>query len=523
MSSSSEINANYPIPGLTQSSKGFRDNFALIKEQLEGIESTQFQIVGAIESNVGYMNGDGTTVILEIPENNLENAVVQALNTLNIALVPWVSNTFAFFAGDSTQTFNVAIATNSTEAVNMQLANILISESSSNFLPISGGVLENTAPGNGSLTATNIFVGNSLTFNNAVGTVSLPNQNFLFLDDGSFSLPVASTNPNAAVQYQQLVDMAVPLAQLKLDFAAINGSAQENFAANSLSVYDNILVISNEGLGSAEIYSDMNNDLVFGHGKPNTDGSRPYYTVCREDGQFILAAPAVTPSAAPQLGQIQSGTSMYAVDTSTTVNKVVISLSPAPIMLVDGQPIRFKAAKSNTGATTITVNELSGIPLNTAAGAMQGGEIVAGALYEGCYNATTNTVVIIGSGGGAVAGASATQSNQYTTLGQFPYSQSSGYIWPRNSPTPNQFVLLGLPGAGESSTLLVQIGSGTIMNSGQYYPFAFPFPNECLYVIGCDVGDGLYTYAFWPASRFGMTVFKVQQSQGWFQYIAFGR
>lgn len=47
----SNINPNYPIPGLDQSSKGFRDNFAIIKREIETLQGTTIQLVGGVVSN----------------------------------------------------------------------------------------------------------------------------------------------------------------------------------------------------------------------------------------------------------------------------------------------------------------------------------------------------------------------------------------------------------------------------------------------------------------------------------------
>ena len=48
MALGSNINPNFPIPGLDQSSKGFRDNFAIIKREIEDIQGTTIQFTGAI-------------------------------------------------------------------------------------------------------------------------------------------------------------------------------------------------------------------------------------------------------------------------------------------------------------------------------------------------------------------------------------------------------------------------------------------------------------------------------------------
>ena len=50
MAIGSNVNPNYPVPGLDQSSKGFRDNFATIKKELESLQRTSIQVQGALNS-----------------------------------------------------------------------------------------------------------------------------------------------------------------------------------------------------------------------------------------------------------------------------------------------------------------------------------------------------------------------------------------------------------------------------------------------------------------------------------------
>jgi hypothetical protein len=61
----SNVNPNFPIPGLDQSSKGFRDNFTTIKTELENLQGTQIQLVGSVNSNVAVIGSGTNTIILE--------------------------------------------------------------------------------------------------------------------------------------------------------------------------------------------------------------------------------------------------------------------------------------------------------------------------------------------------------------------------------------------------------------------------------------------------------------------------
>ena len=65
----SNVNPNFPIPGVDQSSRGFRDNFSIIKTELDNLQNTQIQIVGQVTSNVVTIGSDGVTVVLETSLN----------------------------------------------------------------------------------------------------------------------------------------------------------------------------------------------------------------------------------------------------------------------------------------------------------------------------------------------------------------------------------------------------------------------------------------------------------------------
>lgn len=72
----SNVNANFPIPGLDQSSKGFRDNFATIKQELENLQSTTIQLTGGITSEP-YQIGSGN------PSMVITTSIVGGLIALN--------------------------------------------------------------------------------------------------------------------------------------------------------------------------------------------------------------------------------------------------------------------------------------------------------------------------------------------------------------------------------------------------------------------------------------------------------
>lgn len=64
MAVGSNVNPNYPIPGLDQSSKGFRDNFATIKHEIENIQGTTIQLTGGVSGGPHeFGSGQGSIVI----------------------------------------------------------------------------------------------------------------------------------------------------------------------------------------------------------------------------------------------------------------------------------------------------------------------------------------------------------------------------------------------------------------------------------------------------------------------------
>jgi hypothetical protein len=61
MTVNSQVNPNFPLPGLDQPSKGFRDNFTIIKQEIEALQGKQIQLVGEITSAPTEL-GAGSTI-----------------------------------------------------------------------------------------------------------------------------------------------------------------------------------------------------------------------------------------------------------------------------------------------------------------------------------------------------------------------------------------------------------------------------------------------------------------------------
>jgi hypothetical protein len=106
----SKVNPNFPLPGIDQSTKGFRDNFAITKTEIENLQSKTIQLVGAITSTAtildsgtapvvitttsavyrqGFVNADLTTGVLTVVHNlGQQFVIVQVSNNVNQVVMP---------------------------------------------------------------------------------------------------------------------------------------------------------------------------------------------------------------------------------------------------------------------------------------------------------------------------------------------------------------------------------------------------------------------------------------------------
>jgi microcystin-dependent protein len=84
-----------------------------------------------------------------------------------------------------------------------------------------------------------------------------------------------------------------------------------------------------------------------------------------------------------QQGDEQSGASTFGIDTGVA-NAYSTTLTPALTVLTMGETLRFKAANSNTGPSTINFGTGAAPLVNAQGLPLSGGEIIAGYVYE-CY------------------------------------------------------------------------------------------------------------------------------------------
>lgn len=64
MAVNSRVNPNFPLPGIDQSSKGFRDNFTIIKQEIETLQGKSIQLVGDVTSALTPFDGGPAPVIV---------------------------------------------------------------------------------------------------------------------------------------------------------------------------------------------------------------------------------------------------------------------------------------------------------------------------------------------------------------------------------------------------------------------------------------------------------------------------
>lgn len=86
-----------------------------------------------------------------------------------------------------------------------------------------------------------------------------------------------------------------------------------------------------------------------------------------------------------QQGDEQSGSSTFGVDTGVA-NAYSTVLTPPLTVNTMGQTLRFKAANSNTGASTLNFGTGAAPLLNAQGQPLSGGEIIAGYVYEAYWN-----------------------------------------------------------------------------------------------------------------------------------------
>lgn len=223
------------------------------------------------------------------------------------------------------------------------------------------------------------------------------------------------------------------------------------------------------------------------------------------NGQSTVTAGNITiPAGVPQITSLvqmmQTESTNYALDTSTTPNQITIALTPPITAYTDGMQLNFRAANNSSGAVNINAGP-GNIALSGAAGALQSGEIVSGGYYSAVYQSNSGTAVLVGQGAGAEQVNPATQSQHAVQLGQFPASL-----------TGNGYIKIPTVIAGVQRNLILQWGSATTSSGGSVsitYPIAFPSAAFAVFVTN---GNGSNNYTVGAGSISSTTSFTAYMS-----------
>lgn len=170
----------------------------------------------------------------------------------------------------------------------------------------------------------------------------------------------------------------------------------------------------------------------------------------------------------------------YASD-SGSANAYAITLSPALSANITGMPIRFKAANTNTGTSTLNVNGIGTVAIKkNVSTALAAGDIVSGQIVTVVYDGTNFQLM---------------NNGQSVDLSQFGKNlASNGY-----QKLPNG--------------LIIQWGSGTggTTISGATYSLPVAFPNGFFTGVACDSGGGVLIGGFGCTSLSTYTLFSMDR------------
>ena len=121
--------------------------------------------------------------------------------------------------------------------------------------------------------------------------------------------------------------------------------------------------------------------LVFG----TIPGNPVPVTLSQLDGNFNALVAAIN----DPLTYIQ-----FAQDTGA-LNALIATFNPPVTTLQDGFSFTIRIANTNSGATTLNVNGTGALPvIGASGGAMTGGQLVKGNIYNMTYSATVASYVV---------------------------------------------------------------------------------------------------------------------------------
>jgi hypothetical protein len=166
MTVGSRVNPNFPIPGIDQSSRGFRDNFATIKKEIEDIQGKHIQLTGAFISDPVEIGNGQSDVIIPV---SVSLANIQAAGS-NLSVQYNLNNQIT----GSEMYYNagkVGINTNNPEHELVVIGNVRIQSNS----PVTVLELGNNIRINASTASTTLAIDNSnvIILNNTTGNVGI--------------------------------------------------------------------------------------------------------------------------------------------------------------------------------------------------------------------------------------------------------------------------------------------------------------------------------------------------------------
>ncbi len=116
MAVNSKVNPNFPLPGIDQSSKGFRDNFSIIKTEIEALQSKTVQLTGAvISSPIQLGNGAAPVVISTMGKSYTLSFTTASIQYVSGILT--VTHNFGTTFGSTTKVVSVVVADATSEMI----------------------------------------------------------------------------------------------------------------------------------------------------------------------------------------------------------------------------------------------------------------------------------------------------------------------------------------------------------------------------------------------------------------------
>ena len=134
-------------------------------------------------------------------------------------------------------------------------------------------------------------------------------------------------------------------------------------------------------------------------GNPNGNVAGQIYDLVYDttDSMIWQCVTSGTASGAVWSGIITSTTASFGLDTGTA-NTYAVALSPPLAAYTTGTPVTFKVANTNTGASTLNVNNLGAIAIVRQGAALPAMQLMAGAIVHCVYDGTNFELMAAGVG-----------------------------------------------------------------------------------------------------------------------------